>query len=470
MPKTKTSPIKSGKHNAGRKVKNNDEQVMINDPKKYYNRLTQRNYRKKQKDYQEELEQTINHYNNEFEKYLMKNAEIDDITKENESLKEKNKSLKEEMDRIIKDKNDSLKLNQNFDKEVKKLREEIKRYKESFEEIKEENKEIKEENEDMYNELEDLRKKIQELQETSKEEEPEEEMFVQDIVQDECQTNIVDDNISTFDTNTLYINDNPINNLFGDVLDSENSITNDSIIDNIVLDNSDFTPFYFDNNSYNSVYNNSYNSVYNNDKEIKEIEKTLSLEQKKVIDVVINKKKSLFFTGPGGCGKTYTLNFLIKKLHLKYGKSKIGVTSSTGISALNIDGTTLHGFTKIGVMDKPFDEIIEIIKEKNFFYNRWLNIMILIIDEISMIDVKTFEFVDHVARVIRENEKPFGGIQLVLSGDFFQLKPVKGEYVFMSEIWNTVVEEYVLLKQQFRQKEINEDSKKFIKGLNDIRF
>ncbi|CAG8793206.1 15883_t:CDS:1, partial [Cetraspora pellucida] len=115
----------------------------------------------------------------------------------------------------------------------------------------------------------------------------------------------------------------------------------------------------------NDNYNNEKNDNYNNEKnikkkkyekynvrvneieEIKEIEKTLSLEQKKVIDVIINKKKSLFFTGPGGCGKTYTLNFLIKKLHLKYGKSKIGITSSTGISALNIDGTTLHGFTKI---------------------------------------------------------------------------------------------------------------------------
>ncbi|CAG8786693.1 9420_t:CDS:1, partial [Cetraspora pellucida] len=77
------------------------------------------------------------------------------------------------------------------------------------------------------------------------------EMFVQDIVQDECQTNIVDDNISTFDTNTLYINDNPINNIF-DVLDSENSIITDNMIDDIVFDNSNFDPFNFDNaNSYN---------------------------------------------------------------------------------------------------------------------------------------------------------------------------------------------------------------------------
>ncbi|CAG8752476.1 11355_t:CDS:1, partial [Cetraspora pellucida] len=113
MPKTKSGR----KQNAGRKLKVDDEQVMLDDPKKYYNRLTQRNYRKKQKEYQKELEESINSYNSLLETCLIKNAKIDDITKENESLKEKDKSLKEEMDRVIKDKNDSLKLNQNLDKE-----------------------------------------------------------------------------------------------------------------------------------------------------------------------------------------------------------------------------------------------------------------------------------------------------------------------------------------------------------------
>ncbi|CAG8833553.1 21955_t:CDS:1, partial [Cetraspora pellucida] len=167
----------------------------------------------------------------------------------------------------------------------------------------------------------------------------------------------------------------------------------------------------------------------------------------------------------GGCGKTFTLNVLIKKLYAKYGKTQIGVTSSTGLSALNIGGITLHSYTNIGIMDKSFEEIIKFIKENNFYYNRWINTKILIIDEISMINSDTFDFIDQIAREIRKNKKPFGGIQLVLSGDFLQLKPVKGNYAFESKVWELVVEKYVMLKTPYRQKD-----KYFIDGLNKMRF
>ncbi|CAG8840638.1 5037_t:CDS:1, partial [Cetraspora pellucida] len=159
------------------------------------------------------------------------------------------------------------------------------------------------------------------------------------------------------------------------------------------------------------------------DEDIEKIKQTLSEEQRKIIDIVMTKKKSIFFTGAGGCGKSYTLNFLIKLLYKEYGMSKIGVTSSTGLSALNINGMTLHKFASIGIMDKPFNEIIDNIKDKQYIYNRWLNTEILIIDEISMINAETFDFIDKVAHEIREEDEPFGGIQLVISGDFLQLPP-----------------------------------------------
>ncbi|CAG8708103.1 7393_t:CDS:2, partial [Scutellospora calospora] len=138
-----------------------------------------------------------------------------------------------------------------------------------------------------------------------------------------------------------------------------------------------------------------------NEKEFEEMERMISDEQKRIVDIVMNKRKSLFFTGSGGCGKTYTLNYLIRKLYKEFGKDKIGVSSSTALSAMNIkDGMTIHKLFSIGIMDKPFKEIIDNIRENDFIYDRILKLEILIIDEISMINEKTFEFVDRVAREI----------------------------------------------------------------------
>ncbi|CAG8710446.1 462_t:CDS:2, partial [Scutellospora calospora] len=148
----------------------------------------------------------------------------------------------------------------------------------------------------------------------------------------------------------------------------------------------------------------------------------------RIVDIVMNKRKSLFFTGSGGCGKTYTLNYLIRKLYKEFGKDKIGVSSSTALSAMNIkDGMTLHKLFSIGIMDKPFKEIIYNILENDFIH------------------------VDRVAREIRGENEPFGGIQLVISGDFAQLRPVEGKYAFQSKLWDLAIEENILLKKIYRQ-------------------
>ncbi|CAG8822208.1 7841_t:CDS:2, partial [Cetraspora pellucida] len=143
------------------------------------------------------------------------------------------------------------------------------------------------------------------------------------------------------------------------------------------------------------------------EKDNKKPEEILSPEQQEIIDIVMNEKKSLFFTGSGGCGKTFTLNVLIKKLYAKYGENNIGVTSSTGLSAMNIGDCMRNS----------------------------------------------------------KNKKLFGGIQLVLSGDFLQLRPVRGKYAFESKVWDSVVEKYVMLKKPYRQTDMD-----FIDGLNKMRF
>ncbi|CAG8702974.1 9732_t:CDS:1, partial [Scutellospora calospora] len=174
-------------------------------------------------------------------------------------------------------------------------------------------------------------------------------------------------------------------------------------------------------------------------KQNEERKKKLTKDQERIIDIVVKKRKPVFITGSGGCRKSYTLNYLIGVLYKKIGKDKIGVTSSTGISSLNIrDSITLHKYTCIGIRDKPIEDYIKKIKENRYLHERWLKTEILIIDEISMVGDKTFDFIDELGRRIRGNNKLFGGIQLVVSGDFAQLRPIKEKNAFLSKVWKEI--------------------------------
>lgn len=134
-----------------------------------------------------------------------------------------------------------------------------------------------------------------------------------------------------------------------------------------------------------------------------------------VLDI-LDSGNNIFITGGGGVGKSYLLNQL--KEHYK---EKFVLTSTTGISALNIGGQTLHSWCCIGIADKPIDDVVQSIKRKPIIYKQLLMCKMLAIDEISMLDNFTMEYVDAVLKQIRENDSAFGGIQVILVGDFFQL-------------------------------------------------
>lgn len=182
---------------------------------------------------------------------------------------------------------------------------------------------------------------------------------------------------------------------------------------------------------------------------------TLSPDQEHIIDLVVNKKKSLFFTGKAGTGKTFTLNEIIRRLS---GVKGVYITASTGIAATHIEGTTVHSFGGTGIdMKKIEDVIVRVDRNKNA-RERWRDCSVLIIDEISMIDGEYFRGLETIARILRRDQRPFGGIQLVLTGDFLQLPPVtkKGEtrqYLFETDTWKSCVQECVRLQRVFRQDE-----------------
>jgi ATP-dependent DNA helicase PIF1 len=193
----------------------------------------------------------------------------------------------------------------------------------------------------------------------------------------------------------------------------------------------------------------------------------LNKKQKEAFDHVIN-GSNIFITGSGGTGKTKLLLYIIYYLRTeyKYFKDEIAITSTTGSSALLIGGTTIHSFAGIGLGTDKIDELIKKIKNNFFSCKRWRNTKYLIIDEISMLSPDIFDKLNLIGQAIRENKKSFGGIKLILSGDFCQLPVVKSsKFCFESKYWDQCVHKTIILKQIIRQSD-----HEFQELLNEIRF
>lgn len=176
--------------------------------------------------------------------------------------------------------------------------------------------------------------------------------------------------------------------------------------------------------------------------------KDLNEEQLNCYNNVKN-KKNILITGSSGTGKSTVLKAIIK--YLKRKNKQIGITSSTGISATLINGTTLHSFLKIGLAKLSASELYEKIKCNTTYYNKLRQLEVLIIDEISMVDNILFNKIAAYLSLIKGIKKPFGKIQLILCGDFYQLPPIHNTYCFESNIWNKLNLIKVELKKQMRQ-------------------
>lgn len=188
---------------------------------------------------------------------------------------------------------------------------------------------------------------------------------------------------------------------------------------------------------------------------------SLSEGQKKAVMAIVE-GKNILLTGPAGTGKSHT----IKKISEIYKMSNlnISVTSTTGASAILIEGKTIHAWSGIGIAGTK-EGALKQVQTYKAPQERIKAAHLLIIDEISMFSGYHLDILDHVFRHIRVVDKPFGGIQVVLCGDFFQLKPVKSDkYAFESESWPCLIHEVHELTQIFRQ-----DNLEFCKALNEIR-
>ena len=189
----------------------------------------------------------------------------------------------------------------------------------------------------------------------------------------------------------------------------------------------------------------------------------MSDEQMSVLNLIAEQKKSVFFTGSAGTGKSVLLREIIKVLRNKNKKEvdRVAVTASTGLAACNVGGVTLHSFAGIGLGKESVPELVKKVKRNAKAKQRWVRTKVLIVDEISMVDGDLFDKLEAIARAIRNNGRPFGGIQLVITGDFFQLPPVPdygriSKFSFDAATWNTSIEHTIGLTQVFRQKDPGE--------------
>lgn len=184
----------------------------------------------------------------------------------------------------------------------------------------------------------------------------------------------------------------------------------------------------------------------------------LNQEQQNVFQSIDN-KKNIFLTGPGGSGKST----ILRKLKSKY--KNIGITATTGAAAIIIEGITLYSYFGIGLGNGTFRDILKRIKESDRL-KYWRKTEILIIDEISMLSPDLFDNLEKIARLLRSSEKPFGGMQLVLSGDFCQLPCVSSKFFcFEAKSWQKCIDVNFYLTRIMRQKDIV-----FQKCLNNARI
>lgn len=169
---------------------------------------------------------------------------------------------------------------------------------------------------------------------------------------------------------------------------------------------------------------------------------------------------TVFLTGAAGAGKSYALREYITYLR-KHGV-KYAVTASTGIASTHIGGTTIHAWSGIGIKQRLGAFDLDALEEKANVYKRWTDTQVLIIDEISMLHASFVDMLDQVGKHLRRSDKPFGGLQVVFTGDFFQLPPVVKQqdayenadvYAFTSRAWKEAKPVVCYLTEQFRQED-----------------
>jgi ATP-dependent exoDNAse (exonuclease V) alpha subunit len=181
---------------------------------------------------------------------------------------------------------------------------------------------------------------------------------------------------------------------------------------------------------------------------------------------IVKNNRNLFLTGSAGTGKSFTIKEIVR--YLEINNIKYGLTALTGCAAVLINGQTIHSFLGLGISR----DLKTIIKNLEKFKKQLIvikNLQTLIIDEISMMDNQLFELINNLLKYIKNNNIAFGGIQVILVGDFHQLPPVENDYCFTSPIWNELRLTSIILTEIIRQKD-DDDLKKILEEIRNEKI
>jgi len=195
-----------------------------------------------------------------------------------------------------------------------------------------------------------------------------------------------------------------------------------------------------------------------------------STDQTKIFDTY-KAGKNIFITGPGGSGKTTIIRQIAS--HAKEAGIELQVCALTGCAAilLKCGAKTLHSWAGVGIAKGTIKEVVEKVLKNRHRRKNWNKVKTLVIDEVSMLSLKLFAILDLIGKTIKKSVKPFGGIQIICSGDFYQLPPIgdaddemSAKFCFESDDWNSTFDLQIELKTIFRQ-----SNETFSKILNEIR-
>jgi hypothetical protein len=190
------------------------------------------------------------------------------------------------------------------------------------------------------------------------------------------------------------------------------------------------------------------------------------MTQKEALDI-LKTGRNVFLTGAAGSGKTYVLREYIS--YLRGLDANIGVTAATGIAATHMGGTTIHSWSGIGIRDFLSQSEVQEIAEKSHIKKNVSRASVLIIDEVSMLHHFRLDLIDKILKGVKNSQEPFGGLQVVFCGDFFQLPPVKEAgkenlFAFHSDAWKELKLKVCYLSEQHRQNDMQ-----YLEILNAVR-
>ena len=182
---------------------------------------------------------------------------------------------------------------------------------------------------------------------------------------------------------------------------------------------------------------------------------------------ILKSGKNTFMTGSAGTGKTYVLNQYIR--YLKERKIYPSILAPTGIAASHLGGQTIHSFFSLGIRDQVDEEFLDSLLKKKNLQTRFAKLKVLIIDEVSMISPAIFTAMDLILKGFKKSALSFGGVQVILSGDFFQLPPVSRNNPSKRFAWQSPCWRELDLRTCYLEKKFRQDDDDIIHILDEIR-